>query len=136
MASEAETNRETPQLPFLYGREQGGGLFTDALENLIADLRGLLSAANPGQQVVIQREHIDRDGFYFTARVLPYLTEAQFKAAAEPADSPSLQEVREAVMTEARMQLDVGFAARVGRVLDAAFSNQTQPDSQGSEEGR
>lgn len=51
----------------------GGGSYKSAA----TAIHRLIDTANPGQTLVIERHHIDRDGKYFTVTVTPYATQVQ-----------------------------------------------------------
>lgn len=55
----------------VFGEEDGG------FSEVRFAISQLIEAANPGQTLVIERHHIDRDGKYFTVTTKPYETQVQ-----------------------------------------------------------
>jgi hypothetical protein len=55
-------------------------------ESAFSEISHLIHAANPGQSLVIELHHIDRDGKYFTVTTKPYETEVQAASPSTPRD--------------------------------------------------
>jgi hypothetical protein len=65
-----EEGREPEGTVVVYGDDQ-------TYESALSGISHLLHAANPGQTVAVERNHVDQDGCWFTVTVKPYASAVQ-----------------------------------------------------------